>query len=175
MPKKSYRRKSSRRSPRRKSTRRSYRRKLSRRSPRRKTSRRSYRRRSSRRSPRRKSTRRSPRRKSSRRSSSRNPNMNPSKFKKLVNNFNAHIDSISGKKEYNFYAYYEDKPNINYKLKVNSPELRKDDDYGEYNKQWVFSGFAKASSASEVENWLKSLGRVVRMDDGSYSMNVSLL
>ena len=155
--------KSTRRSPRRKSTRRSPRRKSTRRSPRRKSTRRSPRRKSSRRSPRRKSTRRSPRRKSTRRS--------PYQQKRMK----YEVNKSSGKPEYNFYAYYEDKPNINYKLKVNSPELRKDDDYGVYNKQWVFSGFAEASSASEVENWLKSLGRVVRMDDGSYSMNVIAL
>ncbi len=130
-------------------------------------------RKSSRRKPARKSSRRKPARKSSRRkptsrgakarkSSRRKPTRrgavrkaNGAKGDKAGKSPIRKSPTITGGNEYSFAVWYFNKPKVNNKLTVINPIVKLDDD-----DEWVFSGFVKANSIEEAKAWLRSLGSI---------------
>ena len=63
--------------------------------------------------------------------------------------------TITGGNEYLFSVWYVNKPKVNNKLTVINPTVKLDDD-----NEWVFSGFVKANSKEEAKAWLRTLGSV---------------
>ena len=112
----------------------------------------SSRRKPTRRSSRRKSTSKSSRRKPARKSSRRKPTSRGAKAGKSPIRKSP---TITGGNEYLFSVWYVNKPKVNNKLTVINPTVKLDDD-----NEWVFSGFVKANSKEEAKAWLRTLGSV---------------